>query len=578
MRLPRALGRWSTQLEIFPDDVATAVGSLVQRLAPAFDGLSSSEQEPSGDVDGFDGIGSRGSYERLLASEWMLREAAPLEFLRRAAGGEHTFLQLALRRPATPESTLVLLDGGPDQLGDCRLVQLALLVLLVQRSESRKTALYWQQLHRFGEGLFKGLNESSVRGFLSGRTGARSSQSALGAWSEVARGSARWLIGSPAVTALDADAAARITLHERVASERVVDVTFAASRRSRHVALSLPEPALAARVLRDPFEQARAPRAKTEVVASDLLLSAKGSRLFHRNAAGDLLSIPIPNSPRAPLGRPRRFAAEGGLISSVGGRGRRLVWLSSNKGMVSLGYADGRKQPLAQHVAEGPELEPRALTPLLWFPGEAMAVYQGKGGVLWRTDFRTGRTLEIGSGVRAWMPFNDRHLIALERWQRGSAPGSHGVLEIKPLSEELFMPVTHAWQDAKLVGLDQSGTSLTMGWQLNGVWNLQEHVVKGGQRQIQRITSLHAPSGTHVVGIEAFAWNQPRPGLWLVETDRKALSIVNVNRSQVLFRTSATIEHVCLASAAQVAAISTSSRELVVVSADGQQLYRGAAE
>jgi hypothetical protein len=79
--LPAALSRWRQQLQLFPDDLSAELGRLILRLAPAVDSLSRSEQDPAGDIDGFDGIANRGSYERLLASEWMLSRAAPLEFL-----------------------------------------------------------------------------------------------------------------------------------------------------------------------------------------------------------------------------------------------------------------------------------------------------------------------------------------------------------------------------------------------------------------------------------------------------------------------------------------------------------------
>ncbi|HYQ15678.1 MAG TPA: hypothetical protein VEQ58_07975, partial [Polyangiaceae bacterium] len=252
--LPRALGRWKAQLSLFPAESATELGRLVQRLAPAVDGLFQAQPEPSGEIDGFDGIANRGSYERLLASEWMLQRGAPLEFLRRAVSGEHSFLQLAKRRPATPESTLVLLDSGPDQLGDCRLAQLALLVLLIERAESQRHDLRWQLLQNYGEGLHAGLDEAQVRAFLKGRTGARSSAATLGAWQAQSQGRRLWLVGPKSLIDAASGTFARISLAERLAVDaRALDVVMTSGSQTRRVELALPEPAVSARLLRDPF-------------------------------------------------------------------------------------------------------------------------------------------------------------------------------------------------------------------------------------------------------------------------------------------------------------------------------------
>ncbi len=50
--------------------------------------------------DGYDGIGRRGSYDRLLASEWLIHDELPDEFLRRVVSGEHAFLRRLHRHEA----------------------------------------------------------------------------------------------------------------------------------------------------------------------------------------------------------------------------------------------------------------------------------------------------------------------------------------------------------------------------------------------------------------------------------------------------------------------------------------------
>src|SRR5688500_7739745 len=50
-------------------------------------------QGDSGPLDGYAGIANRGTPERILISEWLLADEAPMEFLRRAS--EHELMYLA---------------------------------------------------------------------------------------------------------------------------------------------------------------------------------------------------------------------------------------------------------------------------------------------------------------------------------------------------------------------------------------------------------------------------------------------------------------------------------------------------
>jgi hypothetical protein len=575
--MPRSLGRWRRQLQLFSDESATALGGLVRRLAPAVDALFAAQQVPSGDVDGFDGIGRRGSYERLLPTEWMLQQAAPLEFLRRVSSAELSFFQLALRQPASRESTLVLLDAGPDQLGDCRLAQLALLVLLIERAEANGQDLRWQLLHLQAEGLRSGLDEQVVRGFLAGRTGSRSSAATLDAWAEASQQRRLWLIGAPAVMALGRSAFARVSLQEQVTPRsRLLDVKLESGGQARGVVLTLPEPATAARLLRDPFEQAKAPKATNDAIASHLLLSPSGSRLFYRNLGGQLVSVPIANSPRAPAGSPRRYpVAEGAMISSVGGRGRKLVWLSHARGEVSANFADDKQRPKVPLTADSPLPDRDALSPLAWFPGEQMAVYRGHDRKLWRTDFRTEKSRCIAGVVRGWLTLRERSLVAVDGWR--AADSTPGVIELKPYKEAPVIVASRPWNDAKLATLDQSGAAFTLGVEQDGIWELQEHVQDGAKFKLSLSTSLHTPPHAIVLGVEAYAAQHRRPGLWLLEADRRTISLVRLRHARRILTTSDPIAHACLASAAPVLAATTVSGELFVVDDAGRVLYRGNA-
>src|SRR5262249_50113041 len=125
MELPRSLAPWARYLGIFPRETSLAIGPLVQRIALAVGPMRARSLSRAGDPDGFDDLSRRGSYERLLASEWLLADEAPDEFARRAAMGEHVFLSIARREPSGSRVSMALFDAGPNQIGSPRLAQLA---------------------------------------------------------------------------------------------------------------------------------------------------------------------------------------------------------------------------------------------------------------------------------------------------------------------------------------------------------------------------------------------------------------------------------------------------------------------
>lgn len=132
-RLPPALTRWEESLAGLSADAVRAMGPLI----PLLDELVGRLDQYAGGIgepDGYDGTTNRGDFERLLMDEWLLAQELPVEFLRRAAEHELTFLRIA-RRSETPRGrVVVVVDTGPEQLGVPRLVQLAALVVLHRRA------------------------------------------------------------------------------------------------------------------------------------------------------------------------------------------------------------------------------------------------------------------------------------------------------------------------------------------------------------------------------------------------------------------------------------------------------------
>jgi hypothetical protein len=134
--LPPGLQGWESTLGLFADDIAVGLGSLVHALdlAMSKEALWNSLQ---GEPNGFDGITTKGSIEQLSISEWLLGSELPDEFVRRFAMAELHYLKPAFEQPRPMGRMVVLVDSGPDQLGARRLVQLAAILVLSRRAESR---------------------------------------------------------------------------------------------------------------------------------------------------------------------------------------------------------------------------------------------------------------------------------------------------------------------------------------------------------------------------------------------------------------------------------------------------------
>ncbi|KAF1030811.1 MAG: hypothetical protein GAK37_01098 [Pseudomonas sp.] len=148
MQLPDVLQPWGRWLVGVAPEYWPLFADLLGRINPVLGPLRGRHQ---GGVPEFDGLGDlhrRGTYERLLSSEWLLADELPEEFLRRAAVGEHLFLAPQYRAREANRMLVVLFDTGPLQLGAARLIHLAVLILLARRAEEGGAQLRWGILQR----------------------------------------------------------------------------------------------------------------------------------------------------------------------------------------------------------------------------------------------------------------------------------------------------------------------------------------------------------------------------------------------------------------------------------------------
>ncbi|MEY4561166.1 MAG: hypothetical protein RLZZ618_443 [Pseudomonadota bacterium] len=148
--LPAALQAWHPWLSWFSPELAAAVGDVLRRMHPLLGRFQGRQQGGSDEPDGVEDLQRKGSYERLLSSEWLLASELPDEFLRRAASAEHLFLAPRPRALQADRLIVAVFDAGPWQLGAPRLAHLALWILLARRAQEAGGELRWGVLHQPG--------------------------------------------------------------------------------------------------------------------------------------------------------------------------------------------------------------------------------------------------------------------------------------------------------------------------------------------------------------------------------------------------------------------------------------------
>jgi hypothetical protein len=326
--LPRHLAPWAAQLGLFPEDIAQTLGGMAARLAGLIGGWpvsSAAEGEP----DGYDGIGRKGPYDRLLAAEWLLLEEVPDEFLRRAVSAEHMFLQRAYQSNTAARRCTVLFDAGPEQLGAPRIAHLALLIVLAERAERNGAEFRWAVLQDEDARAQEGLDKAQTAKLLEARYARPGTAADIARRMEAAPGASElWLAGGPRLADEAAQhGAAAISVSEVMEPDAparlLVSVQPPGQSAARQAVLDLPPPDMAVRLLRDPFGVSVAPKQTVSApvdVNSNIVFALDGRRLYMRGEGGTLVTIRIPNSPRAaPQPPPAVFRPpEGDTILAVG--------------------------------------------------------------------------------------------------------------------------------------------------------------------------------------------------------------------------------------------------------------------
>ncbi|MET4726514.1 hypothetical protein ABIE09_000285 [Lysobacter enzymogenes] len=316
MRLPATLAPWRQWLDWFDPQLASALGECLLRLHPLLGAFRLRAASGRLEPEGIDDLRQRGSYERLLLSEWALADAAPEEFDRRAAGGEHLFLSPKLVARQADALTVAVFDTGPAQLGAPRLLHVALWILLAQRAQAAKARFVWGVLGVPGE-LHEADSAERLRELLGARAWRFEGEDADRAAMEQ-----RW---ARSLDALDPAPAERWSIGARApghglghrvgilaAQPGALSVTISAAQARRETTLALPAADTGARLLRGEFDlrarngiavQVRAPRADGAgrlSITQPPVLSADGATVALALAGRNAVRVYRLNDPSHP--------------------------------------------------------------------------------------------------------------------------------------------------------------------------------------------------------------------------------------------------------------------------------------
>jgi hypothetical protein len=586
MNLPPSLAPWAQYLKIFPDEVSLALLPIIQRVSMLIGSPQPRLNEKQGEPDGFDGLNRRGTYERLLLSEWMLADELEDEFMRRAVMGEHLFLNRAHSSLVGTRASLALFDAGPSQLGSPRIAHIAALIVLANRADSARSNFSWGVLQQPETPAYREINASNIMTLLEARSHCEVGDTEVAAWEkQLATWSTLddvWLIGGKRLSRIQTEKrSSRLYVEDTLEpGKRELSLSCSsASGLSPEVTLELPKNNISTRILRDPFAAAVPEIQKTAAstyTGSSLLFDMTGTKLFTRTAKWGVTAFNVPNSPRAGTGLPRSYhTRKWQSVCAVGKVRRAIALISPQDRYVRVEYC--KQAPIKlppgdyagynSNVFFAPAADDGPIMPCFSLPWEGEIAAVDGAGSLFRFSRLKGKPKYLGSTPLS----GTMHLIATD------------VLAVNMLNSRLVY-VGREWPDNqfRIVAIADSITRSTP---------VEEKALRaffGPPSQLAHpefgllaleLTEFHwlvisakgqkflaKPDGAKVFGVLADERFASEPGLLSLENNLQTVTLNGRNWRREIFRAHAPVEHIALCQRAPYIAYSTVDGEIVIYS------------
>lgn len=586
MNLPPPLARWAAYLRIFPEELSVALGPIIQRLFLLIGSLHPRSHETGGEPDGFDGLNRRGTYERLLLSEWMLADELEDEFMRRAVMGEHLFLNPARSAQVGARASLALFDTGPNQIGSPRIAHLAALIVLANRADSAGSTFSWGVLQNPETPVYREVNPGSIMTLLEARSHCEVSNTQIAAWTEqLATWSGLedvWLIGGRRLSRIQTEKRFSRLCVEEILEPGKRELTVSCnsiSGSSSEITLELPKNAISTRLLRDPFEAAVARLQKTPAstyTGSSLVFDMTGTKLFTRIAKSGMTAFNVPNSPRAGVGHPKTYHTRHWRPLCAAGRvGRAIGLISPDDRVVRLEYCRQGQTKIPAGTYAGynhnvfftPAADDGPLLPCFPLPwGGELAAVDGARSLFRFTPLKgqnkflgskplAGTLQLIATDVLAVTIVNSRLVYVGREWPDnqfrivsiGNEISRNTPLQEKALRAFFGPPTILGHPEFGLLALEQTQS--------------QWVVISARPEKV-----LVKPHGAKVVGVLIDERASRTPGLLALEDDRQTITLNGDLWRKEMFRAHAAVEQIVVSQRAPYIAYSTIDGEIVLYS------------
>jgi hypothetical protein len=316
-QLPRPIAAWTVLRELFDDQLADGLETLIHRLSVGIE-LRPDSTRRAGEPNGYSGVTRTGPVSRLLLSELALADVFEDEFFRRLTQGEAGYYEVATVDEAPSGRMVVLFDAGPEQLGVARIGHLATILLLWRRAAQSGVRLEIGTLQR-PDVTSSGELRELVVWWLESRTHDVVAQDAVAATSQLLSADDQWWVCcGEAVGRFDWPTGAGVITLEESGDSADGATHLLVRHRDRHARVPLPERADVIRLLRGRgFRRAGSSHAARSAAIRHPRFPGASAHVLGRTDEPDILvSVAVPGASHATTTRPKRRTFSGPVVAA----------------------------------------------------------------------------------------------------------------------------------------------------------------------------------------------------------------------------------------------------------------------